>query len=164
MWERVRKASPRSKCIQLAGNHEFRIPKRLAESLPTMGCVVEDSVRKLLEAPGVETHHDASEELILQTAAGPVLFQHGHRSRLGDHARYNQMSTVCGHSHTGGVWFGRNRHGVYWELNAGWCGDELAEPFAYSQQKKLKGWTTGAGWLDSAGPRFISMPRAGLAF
>ncbi len=163
MWRRVHKAAPRAKCIQILGNHDDRGNKRLAEVLPACKAIAAPTMRALFEAPGVETHHDSTEELFLNTAAGEVCFQHGHRSKLGDHMRYNQMSTVCGHSHTGGVVYGRVRSKVIWELNAGWTGDELSPVFRYGQQNRLRGWTTGAGVVDHNGPRFISFSRKGLA-
>jgi hypothetical protein len=162
MWDRVAKASPKSKRIQILGNHDIRPNKRLSELLPACKLLAQPTMDALFEAPSVETHFDSTEELFLKTAAGSVCFMHGHRSKLGDHMRYNGMSTVCGHSHTGGVVYGRRAGGVIWELNAGWMGDEQSPVFKYGQQNKIKNWTTGIGYIDTSGPRFISMPRKGL--
>lgn len=162
MWARVRRAAPKARRVQILGNHCARANKRLSETLPSCLQLATPTIRALFEAPGVETHHDPTEELFIQTAAGEVCFQHGHRAKLGDHMRYNGMNTVVGHSHTGGVVYGRKRGGVIWELNAGWVGDERAPVFKYGQQNKIKGWTVGVGHIDHNGPRFISFPRKGL--
>jgi DNA repair exonuclease SbcCD nuclease subunit len=149
MWNQVRRASPSSKCFQIRGNHDVRAEERVAEALPVVESLL--NVRELFLFDGVETIMDPTEELILDG----VVFQHGFRSKLGDHAKFNQRSTVVGHSHTGGVVFYRNFDGIYWELNAGWLGDETAPVFRYRPQNKLSTWTRGAGLIDELGPRFV---------
>ena len=157
MWERVRKANPKARRIQLLGNHDERPSKRLSETLPACKLLAAPTLKALFEFPGVETHHDPAQEFFLNTAAGEVCFMHGHRAKLGDHAKYNQMPTVCGHSHQGGVVYLRHKSKVFWELNAGWCGDETAPVFKYGNQRALKTWTRGFGLIDSRGPRFVSL-------
>jgi hypothetical protein len=157
MWKRLQRASPKARCIQLLGNHDIRPNKRLSETLPECKLLAQPTLEALFEFPDVETIHDDTEEVFIETAAGEVALQHGHRSKLGDHARHNQMSTVVGHSHTGGCVFLRQKRRVFWELNAGWVGEETAPVFRYGNQKLLKSWTRGVGYIDRHGPRFVSM-------
>ncbi len=158
MWTTLKGMAPGARCIQLLGNHDDRPSKRLSEALPNVKLLATHGLKDLFTFEGVETHYDSAEELFVDTPVGPVCFMHGHRSKLGDHARYNQMSTVCGHSHTGGVVYGRNRKSVYWELNVGWLGAEKAPPFKYGNQRQIRSWTTGYGLIDAQGPRFVYVP------
>lgn len=138
--------------------------KRISEKLPELESFTLQPIRDYFAFDGVETILDPTEEFIVRIGRGPrgagggrsedVCFMHGHRSKLGDHAAYNEISTVCGHSHQGGVVYRRHRNKIFWELNAGWLGDERQSVFAYGAQRLLKKWTLGYGEIDSRGPRF----------
>lgn len=153
-WEDIHKAVPRAKKYQLMGNHDERPLKRALETAPELVPLVGKSLRDLYTFPHVTTIHDPKEELEIDN----IFFMHGFRSRLGDHARYNQKSTACGHSHTGGVVFQRNALGCYFELNCGYLGDPSGPVFGYRAQRKMHTWTLGAGWIDGLGPRFMPYP------
>lgn len=146
-WEKVRKASPKSKRIQLTGNHDVRPYKRLMETAPEMEALL--SIRGVFEFSGVETEHDEGEVIL-----GGVCYMHGFRKH-GDHVRHNRMSTVCGHLHVGGVVYTRLGDKVLWELNAGHVGDPLSEPMSYGNQRRFATWTHGFGLVDFRGPRFV---------
>lgn len=154
IWAKFRAVAPKAKCYQLMGNHDERPLKKVANSAPELMPFVDKGVREYFTFSGVKTIHDPKEELILHG----IVFQHGHRSRLGDHASYNQRSTVVGHSHTGGVVFRRNLKGVFWELNAGLLGDFEQPAFGYRAQRKMHTWTLGVGYVTSLGPAFIPYP------
>ncbi len=153
-WADLRAAAPNAECYQLVGNHDSRALKRALEKAPELTELVGRSLRELYTYEGVKTIHDPAEELILDG----VIFQHGHRSKLGDHARYNQRSTWCGHSHTGGVVFMRNLDGIYYEANAGFLGEVNTEAFAYHAQRRMNTCTLGVGIDDELGPRFCPFP------
>ncbi len=157
MWMSLHMIAPKAKKYQILGNHDDRLFKKLKEGDSGMEQLVAKSVHDLFKFPNVLTELDSSEELILDTAVGKVVFQHGHRSKLGDHANYNQMHTVCGHSHRGGVVWNRNLQGPFFELNVGWMGNEKSAVFKYGQQNKIRKWTTGFGIIDSLGPRFVAV-------
>jgi predicted MPP superfamily phosphohydrolase len=156
MWKNVQKASPTSKCLQLLGNHDERPYKRLLESHPELMLFAGEGLKKMFTFKGVETIHDSTEELQLETVQGEVLFHHGHRSKLGDHMVFNQMSTVVGHSHQGGVVFKQYSDGPRFELNCGYSGDPSQGPLKYGSQQK-KYWTHGCGVIDELGPRFVPL-------
>lgn len=150
-WERIVDATPGAERYQITGNHDVRPFKRVLEAAPELAPLVGKSLRELYTFPGVKTIDNPSQELIIDG----IVFQHGHRSRLGDHSRYNQSNTVCGHSHTGGVNFQRNGKGTYWELNAGLLGDPANRVFSYRAQQKIHTCTLGLAIIDEDGPRFI---------
>jgi hypothetical protein len=108
------------------------------------------SIDKYYKFDGVQMHMDARTPLELDG----VLFTHGHYSRLGDHRDYNLQSTVCGHSHLGGVTLRQIRGQVLFEMNAGYMGDPDSKALAYTPTKIVK-WTKGWGWIDQWGARFI---------
>lgn len=154
IWKRFQVAAPKAKCFQLTGNHDERPIKKIVTLAPELTQFVDKGLRDLLTFRNVKTVYDPKEELILHG----IVFQHGYRSRLGDHCNYNQRSTVVGHSHTGGVVFRRNFKGVFFELNAGLLGDFEQPAFGYRSQRKMHTWTLGVGYVDSLGPRFIPYP------
>jgi len=150
MWEACYSKSRR---YQLFGNHDVRLIKRLAESIPEAQEILGDSFKKdYYTFPNVETIFDDRKELVING----ITFIHGYRSRLGDHSKFNRSSTVVGHSHVGGVVFEQLNNKIVWELNAGYLADETAEPMRYRPQLTSK-WTLGLGLIDDKGPRFIPL-------
>lgn len=150
MWENLKKASPKSKLIQMVGNHDERIVKRLMEKAPELEFLY--SIEKIFDLPrGVELIGAERDELIIDN----ILFMHGFRSKLGDHALHNGMNTVCGHSHRGGVIYHRLGDKTIWELNAGFIAQEDSIPLSYTKQRRISRWTQGAAFIDELGPRFI---------
>jgi predicted phosphodiesterase len=138
--------------FQLQGNHDDRMIKAALKSAPELMGIVGEGLDKLYKFEGVETIKEYEFEY------DGIMFQHGHRAKLGDHAKYNQCSTVVGHSHAGGVVYLRNRAGVYFELNAGFLGDIDTAAFTYLSQKKVNTTTLGVGIIDEYGPRFVPYP------
>ncbi len=127
-------------------NHGF---KRAEEKLPEAQDIIKKSLLELYRFKGVTTIEDDRKELIIDG----VVYMHGYRSKLGDHTRYNNRSTVVGHSHVGGVVFCQYDKGILFELNAGFLADETAEPLRYRPQT-ISRWTLGYGLIDEKGPRF----------
>jgi len=141
-WQTLRKICPKAKCYQLLGNHDIRLIKRIAEKVPEAYEIVKEKLDELYTFPGVKTVYDDRAEIEING----IIFMHGFRSRLGDHAKYNGKSTVCGHSHVGGVVFEQRQKRIIWELNAGYLADETAEPLKYRPQTTSK-WTLGYGLI-----------------
>jgi hypothetical protein len=92
---------------------------------------------------------NVSDEFVLDD----IMFMHGMR-RMGEHAKWNQMNTVTGHTHQGRIEYFMNRHGTYFEMNCGWLGDKESYPFAYRIQKKLDNTHQGIGLIENRQPRF----------
>lgn len=154
MWRQIRKSVPRAKCYQLLGNHDDRVKKTLFSKAAELEDLVD--LQSLWRFDGVETQKSSRDEIIIKVNGEDVVFQHGHRSRLGDHVRFNQMSTVVGHSHLGGVVFHKFKDKTLFELNAGFCADAESIPLAYTAQRISKS-VPGFGVIDKYGPRFISL-------
>lgn len=148
VWKILKKRAPKAHCYQLGGNHTDRLYKRLMEKCPELASLV--SFKSLFEFDGVKTIHDSTQELIINN----IVFMHGYRSKLGDHTMHNRMSTVCGHSHRGGVMFFPHKGEMLFELNAGYLADSESVPMRYSMQRISRS-THGFGLIDEYGPRFI---------
>jgi predicted phosphodiesterase len=151
MWEKIRKLAPRAKYFQMLGNHDDRLAKRVMERLPEAESFLD--LKQMWSFPKVEVSKSERDELYLHK----ILFMHGFRSKLGDHARHNGMSTVCGHSHLGGAVYIRLGNKTIFELNAGYIADEASKALSYTRQAKVSRWTQGFGYIDHLGPRFIPL-------
>ena len=148
-WQAIQKANKRKgKYYQLTGNHCARPYKRLLDKAPELEPFF--SYEQFFKYPGVKTIMNYKQELILNG----ICFMHGYRTKLGDHARFNLMPTVCGHTHKGGTVFFPHRGKMLWELNAGFCADATSVPLSYALQTISKQ-TQGCGIIDEYGPRFI---------
>lgn len=152
-WKTIQKNSPKSKCVQLLGNHDVRPMKRILESYPEAEDWIAEKLRQLFTFEGVTTEMDARKELFLN--ANTIVF-HGYRSKLGDHRDFTLYNTFNGHTHMGGVVFRKVRGSVLFECNSGFAGDPEAKGLTYTPQK-LSIWTPGFAALDKLGPRFISV-------
>lgn len=151
MWNNFRGLA----CYQLMGNHDDRALKRALAVVPEFASLVGGSLREFYSFPGVKTVNTSNEELVL----GGIYLHHGHRAKLGDHARFNQEKTVVGHTHVGGVVFFPRRNKILWELNAGFLADVRSYAFNYRAQKLCHTSTLGVGWVDDLGPRFIPLDK-----
>lgn len=148
MWNYISKVAPRAKLIQILGNHDARLKLRLKEKIPELLNVV--SFNHLWVFDGVKTYHDEREEVVIND----VCYFHGHYTQISRHARENQMNTVHGHTHRGGVWHGAVQNRPLWELDAGFLADPKSKVMNYTKQN-WSNWTLGYGVVDELGPRFI---------
>jgi DNA repair exonuclease SbcCD nuclease subunit len=151
MWAALQSAARGARCYQLLGNHDDRMLNGVMKKAPEIEAVLDVlDYKSLWRFPGVQTQPDSRTELVLDG----IYFQHGHRSKLGDHALYNLAPTVVGHSHRGGVAYFRYRDQILWELNAGYVAWQDSAVMQYTSQKESKS-TPGVGLIDEDGPRFI---------
>jgi predicted phosphodiesterase len=144
MWSSLRRIAPLASCYQILGNHDFRPLKRILERYPEGEIFLE--LHKWFQFDGVELRPEMRTPLEIDG----VVFEHGYKNKLGDHAAHNQKNTVVGHSHRGGVHW----RGTVWELNAGYIGDPQSKAMSYTASK-ITDWTPGCGVIDGFGPRFI---------
>ncbi len=154
-WGKLNEWLPQSEKYQLLGNHCVRPIKRIGELAPEFE---EDYIPILHEKykfDGVKTIYDPREELDLHG----VRFIHGYLSKLGDHARFNQMPVVCGHSHQGGALPLVMRDKIIFELNAGYLADPMHPALSYTMQKRATRWTHGFATIDPDGPRFHALDK-----
>ena len=149
MWEKIKKLNKKSKLFQMSGNHDERLSRKLQDKFPEAAFIGEQWTKAQMSFPGVETVED---EFILDN----IMFMHGMR-KAGEHAKYNQMNTITGHTHKGRIEYFANRHGPYWEMNCGWLGDKEAYPFSYKLQKVIDDTHHGFGFIENGQPRFITV-------
>jgi len=149
MWNTIQEIVPDAKCYQLLGNHDARIEQRVLDKFPEILFLL--NLKGLWKFKGVKTMESTKDELFLHD----ICIIHGHRSSLGDHANFNMMNTACGHSHIGGTVFLRNKKEIFWELNAGWLGDEMAPVFNYPPQKKIRKGTLGLGVIEKVSGKWV---------
>lgn len=150
-WAELHKIAPKARKVQICGNHDVRILKRILEVYPAGEDWIARMLSEVMSFPNVETIMDTRQELLLP---GDVAVIHGFKSQLGQHRDSFLHNVVTGHLHTGGVSY-RHIHGrTLWELNVGLAGDAEAKGLQYTPSR-ITTWTLGWGWLDEYGPRFI---------
>lgn len=150
MWNKIKELSPKSKKYQILGNHDLRMLKQTVAAMPSIEHAVRKYLIELMSFPGVTTIEDYRSELVIDG----IMFHHGYRSKLGDHANYVLGNMVVAHTHHGGCVFRRLRDYIIWELNCGFLGDADAKALSYTNQKTTTQ-TLGVGFIDHNGPRFI---------
>lgn len=151
MWKKLKEICPKTRLIQMKGNHDIRPLRRTLESLPTLEHVVSKHLDDLMTFEGVELIADPREPF----AIGNVRFHHGFKTKLGDHRDYLLKNVVVGHTHKGGVTYRKLEDQLIWELNAGFAGDPTSKVFGYTPLKTTNE-TEGFGYIDQYGPRFIA--------
>src|SRR5271169_3127149 len=146
-WQALQKAAPKAKCYEISSNHGDRLRKRVRDRAPELESY-------LLEQPfGVSGVERVKGEF---TGDG-VLYMHGYRSKSLDHARYNQRSTVHGHSHSASLRWLKNDRGAFFNLECGWLGREDREAFSYNPQA-LTQWVLACGLVTDGSPTLLKYP------
>lgn len=151
MWSDLRKQNPGAKLFQISdGNHDVRILKHLAEKSSAAAFIADEWLEKQMRFDGVQT---IESEFVIDN----IMFMHGMR-KAGDHGRYNQMSTVTGHTHKARIEYMSNINGPFFEMNCGWLGNKKSKVFSYgSYQKVIISTHTGIGLIEDRQPRFVSI-------
>lgn len=144
MWESVRRAVPKAKCIQMLGNHDTRLHKRVTERAPELEGLV--SSRELYTFKGVRTMSSDRDFVELDG----VVYCHGWLSKSIDHARHFNKPTVHGHRHRPAI----ETHGRLWSMDVGFLGNEQSLPFSYTLSK-ITNWRTAGGLVVDQAPRLI---------
>ena len=145
-WRALREACPRAKFYELTSNHADRLAKRVLEKLPE----VEHLLENAHEVAGVER---VEGQLILDG----VVYEHGHRSKAVDHARYNLRPTVHGHTHKASLTYLQpTARGAVWNLECGWLANASLPAFKYRDSSAA--WTLACGLVTDGEPRLLVYP------
>lgn len=98
MWAAIREASPKSQCLQISGNHDARIRKRVAEKLPELQDVLD---LEMFDFPGVKCVNNDREyvRIVLPYSKTKVILTHGWFTQPGRHLAYFNESVLFGHLH-----------------------------------------------------------------
>ena len=151
-WQEIQKRSPKSKCVQMMGNHDIRALKRALEVLPVAADWIAEKLKELFTFDNVTTIMDPREEFMLRD---DIAVFHGYQTRMGAHRDYTLISCFVGHTHKGGTVFRSLANGAQiWECNSGVAGDPESKGLSYTSQK-IHNMTPGFSALDKYGPRFI---------
>jgi predicted phosphodiesterase len=143
-WKDVQKATPKAKCIQLLGNHDIRLAKRIRERIPELESAFSNLNYKF---KGVTTSKSDRDYVVIDGVA----YVHGWLSKSIDHAKHFNMPTVHGHRHRPCIEV--DRPGL-WSMDVGFLGDESYLPFQYTQSKLTK-WTLASGIVENGHPRLL---------
>lgn len=144
MWSAIRKSVPKSKLVQVLGNHDLRLRKRIMEALPELESIV--NMGQLYSYPGVRTLKSDRDYIEVDG----VVYCHGWLSKSIDHAKYFSRPVVHGHRHRPAI----ETSGALWSMDVGFLGDEKQLPFNYTMSK-FTGWKVAIGIVDNGQPRLI---------
>jgi len=133
------------------GNHDVRLSKQARDRNPDSSFIIEDYVKKMLRFDNVESVNSGN--LVLDG----VVYEHGYR-RSGQHAPFNQCSTVTGHTHKGRVEWFANRKQPYFELNCGHLADINSVVQDYRDSRVIKDVQQGYGLIVDGGKRVEFVP------
>lgn len=153
MWKDLRQAAPGARCVQLLGNHDVRLRKRVAEKLPEASGMLDDS--HLFDFDGVLTAKNDRDPVPVRICGEKVMLHHGFLSKTGDHVRYFRENVIIGHTHRPQTHYERMGSKVLWELNCGFMGDAKRHVFGYGAAPHR--WALGFGYVDENGPRVIGL-------
>jgi predicted phosphodiesterase len=141
-WSEVHKIVPRARRIQILGNHDVRICKRIGEKLPELEGLL--GIGSLYQFPGVEVMKSDRDYVVIDG----VLYTHGHYSNSIDHVKFYLKSVVHGHLHRAGL----NTYGKLWAMDVGHMANEGSLPLSYTASRVSR-WAKAYGITDNGNPR-----------
>ena len=148
-WAEVHKIVPRARKIQLIGNHDVRVRKRVMEKLPELATIL-DVKGMLYTWPHVEVLPSDKDSVEIDG----VVYTHGWMTKLGDHMKYFGKSVVHGHSHKPGLCYAPTKNGFHFEMDVGFLADEKSTPLSYTSSKHSK-WLKAYGVVEDGMPRLV---------
>lgn len=148
-WAELRRASPKSFCYQLLGNHDERPHKRVLEACPDSEVFF--SYKSCFDFEGVRTIWDLREELELD---GRLYFHY--RKNFGQNAAHFGKSCIFGHTHREQWKRSDFGNGSVFEYNVGLFGDPNAKELSYTPSK-ITHWSIGGiAVIDDFGARGLN--------
>lgn len=149
-WKQLRKDNPKARLLQLGdANHDLRIVKRFEEKMPEAAFIGWRWLDLMLSFPGVEMVKS-------HVVVDGIMIEHGNR-KAGQHAWFNQMSTLTGHTHKARIEYFANLNGPFWEFNCGWLADPWSPVFSYRNHNRIDDNHTGIGLIEDGQPRFLAL-------
>lgn len=145
MWTDIKKAVPRAKCVQLLGNHDIRMHKRIMDKLPELEEIYDPN--EIYRIKGVKLIESDRGYIDIEG----VRYLHGYLSKSIDHAIKQGMPVCHGHRHRPEIaTMGKG----LWSMDVGFLGKESLLPFQYTQSKTTN-WTVACGIVEGGRPRLI---------
>jgi predicted phosphodiesterase len=143
-WEQVRKYCPRALRIQILGNHDLRLSKRISERMPELSSFF--SHKDLYKFKGVTMMSSDRDYVVIDG----VVYCHGWLSHSIDHAKFFNKPCVHGHRHRPAI----ETYGKLWSMDTGYMADPASKPLSYTMSKFTK-WTHACGIVEDGKPRLI---------
>jgi predicted phosphodiesterase len=143
MWAEIARIVPKAKRVQILGNHDVRMKKRIMDRLPELETLAAD----LYQFEGVATLNSDRDYVEIDG----VVYVHGWLSKSIDHAKHFNKPTVHGHRHRPAIEV--DRPGL-WSMDVGFMADEASAPLQYTMNK-LTRWTLACGVVENGQPRLI---------
>lgn len=144
MWKIVSKVAPKAKLIQVLGNHDVRVSKRIMERIPELEFLL---AKGIYTFPGVKVLKSDRDYITIDG----VVYCHGWFSKSADHVRHFGCPVVHGHLHTPSV---STQGPGLWSMDVGYLADRHSLPLSYTQSKLTK-WTLACGIVEDGKPRLI---------
>lgn len=144
MWTEIQERSD-ADCIQVLGNHDMRLAKRIAEKLPEAeGMLSHKELYNFKKVDVLESDRDYVE-------IDGVVYCHGWLSKSIDHAKHFLKPTVHGHRHRPTIeTFGKH----LWSMDVGLVADENQSPLQYTMSRTTN-WRRACGMVEDGQPRLI---------
>lgn len=143
-WSTVKSLAPKAKRIQILGNHDLRLAKRISEKIPEMAELF--SHKDLYKFSGVEVLESDRDYKIIDG----VVYCHGWLSKSLDHATYFNKPTVHGHRHRPAI----ETKGKLWSMDTGYLANPSSKPLSYTMSKYSQ-WRHACGIVEDGQPRLI---------
>lgn len=144
MWATIKKLSPKAQRIQVLGNHDVRLAKRISEKLPELEGVMDPlGAYKFKGVKVLKSYRDHVE-------IDGVIYTHGYLTKSIDHAKHFGKPVVHGHLHRPGI----STFGKLWTMDVGHLADETSLPLSYTQSK-VTNWRMAVGIVEAGLPRLV---------
>lgn len=143
-WKKLQTISPNSKCIQILGNHDVRMSKRIAERVPELEEFY--SIKQLYRFEDVKVMKSDRDYFEYDG----VVYCHGWLSNSLSHAKYFNKPTVHGHRHRPTV----ETDGKIWSMDVGHLANEKSIPMSYTASRFTK-WRMAVGIVEDRKPHLI---------
>jgi UDP-2,3-diacylglucosamine pyrophosphatase LpxH len=151
-WDKIHAICPKSKKIQLIGNHDMRLAKRIKEKIPEYSDIF-DIRNDFFNFPNVEVLESDRDFVEIDN----IYYCHGWLLKRWSHVNYFNKSVVHGHTHRASLIVKHDISTDYrylFELDCGHLVNETALPFNYTASKYSK-WKKGLGIIDKGNPRLV---------
>lgn len=144
MWDLVRQMAPKAKLIQVLGNHDLRLNKRIRDKFPELESFF--GHKDLYKFPGVSVLQTDRDYIEIDG----VVYTHGYLSKSLDHAIHFNKPVVHGHRHRAAI----ETKGKLWSMDVGYLADPSSLPLSYTPSTKSS-WTHACGTVEEGVPRLI---------
>lgn len=143
-WSTIKQLVPKAKRIQILGNHDMRLAKRIAERLPELSDFF--SHKDLYKFAGVDVLASDRDYRVIDG----VVYCHGWLSKSLDHAIFFNKPTVHGHRHRPCI----ETKGKLWSMDTGYLADPSSKPLSYTMSKYSQ-WAPACGIVENGKPRLV---------